>query len=197
MGQASSKPSPSSTEHVFTAETPVSFSPDLVNALQASPETDSTRASDLELHIQRRVAAELSRLSDETSTALSKLEDEISSNPEQPAPSGPLQSASDATGIPLPPGIGADSASKKEDDRKRDLGRQSVQAEIDNLKKKLQARKIREEVAGDKGVEKAKTNVVNCLRENDRRPLDCWREVDAFKFEVGRIEKSFLGRVWD
>lgn len=93
--------------------------------------------------------------------------------------------------------MGADSASKKEADRQRDLGRQSVQAEIDNLKKKLQARKIREEVVGDKGVEKAKTDVVKCLRENDRRPLDCWREIDAFKLEVGRIEKSFLGRVWD
>ena len=79
----------------------------------------------------------------------------------------------------------------------RDLGSQSVQAEINNLKKKLQARKIREEVVGDKGVEKAKSEVVKCLRENDRRPLDCWKEVEAFKSEVGRLEKGFLGRVWD
>lgn len=50
---------------------------------------------------------------------------------------------------------------------------------------------------GDKGVVKAKDSVVKCLRENDRRPLDCWREVEAFKREVGRLEKGFLGRVWD
>ena len=159
--------------------------------------TDSTRSSDLELHIQRRVAAELSRLSDETSNALSKLEDEISAAPETSATSDPLGSASDTPSIPFPPGAGADAVSKKEGDRLRDLGSQSVQAEIDKLKKKLQARKIREEVVGDKGVEKAKSEVVKCLRENDRRPLDCWKEVEAFKSEVGRLEKGFLGRVWD
>jgi len=49
----------------------------------------------------------------------------------------------------------------------------------------------------DKGVMAAKDGVVKCLRENDRRPLDCWREVEAFKREVGRLEKGFLGRVWD
>ncbi len=54
MGQNSSKPPPSSTQHVFTrysnplrvlnkmltyfSESPVNFSPDLINALQASPE---------------------------------------------------------------------------------------------------------------------------------------------------------------
>lgn len=160
-------------------------------------QTDSTRAYDLELHIQRRVAAELSRLSEEASITLSKLEDEISAAPETPAPSGPLEFASDATGIPFPPGAGADAVAKKEGDRMRDLGSQSVQAEIDHLKKKLKARRIREEVVGDKGVEKAKSEIVKCLRENDRRPLDCWKEVEAFKSEVGRLEKDFLGRVWD
>ena len=47
----------------------------------------------------------------------------------------------------------------------------------------------------DKGVEKAKEDVVKCLRINDRRPLDCWQEVEVFKKEVGRLEKDFLGRV--
>ena len=48
---------------------------------------------------------------------------------------------------------------------------------------------------GDKAVEKAKQDVVTCLRLNDRRPLDCWKEVEAFKKEVGRLEKGFLGRI--
>ncbi|KAL8963857.1 MAG: hypothetical protein Q9183_004896 [Haloplaca sp. 2 TL-2023] len=45
MGQDSSKPSPASTQHVFTAESPVNFSPDLINALQASPEVRLLRSS--------------------------------------------------------------------------------------------------------------------------------------------------------
>ena len=72
-----------------------------------------------------------------------------------------------------------------------------MQKEIDDLKKKLQQRRIKEEVVGDKKVTEAKESVVKCLRENDRRPLDCWKEVEAFKREVGRLEKGFLGRVWD
>lgn len=65
------------------------------------------------------------------------------------------------------------------------------------LKEKLKRRKMKEEVVKDKAVEKAKGEVVNCLRLNDRRPLDCWREVEVFKGEVARLERDFLGRVMD
>ena len=147
-------------------------------------QTNSTRISDLELHIQRRVAAELERLSNETSQQLSNLSDSISAeNSSESSPDSGLFA-------PL-------SSSKDEPDKKDDLGRQSVQKEIDELKRKLRQRRIKEDVVGDKGVEGAKESVVKCLRENDRRPLDCWREVEAFKKEVGRLEKGFLGRVWD
>lgn len=91
----------------------------------------------------------------------------------------------------------SDDKTKAEADRVRDLSRVSVQKEIDGLKKKLQERKMREDVVGDKGVEKAKEQVANCLRINDRRPLDCWKEVEEFKREVGRLEGAFLGRVFD
>ena len=72
-----------------------------------------------------------------------------------------------------------------------------MQKEIDELKNRLQRRRIKEEVVGDKDVVAAKESVVKCLRENDRRPLDCWKEVEEFKREVGRLEKGFLERVWD
>jgi len=154
-------------------------------------QTDSTRASDLELHIQRRVAAELERLSTEASQQLSQLSESISAP--EPTAEWPHSESTANPSI----ASGAVFASGKEGDRKSDLGRQSVQKEIDGLKKKLQQRRIKEEVVGDKGVVKAKEGVVKCLRENDRRPLDCWREVEAFKGEVGRLEKGFWGRGWD
>ncbi|MCJ1465182.1 hypothetical protein MMC07_003798 [Pseudocyphellaria aurata] len=198
MGQGSSKDAPSSTQHVFTryaassraiapltsltSETPLRFSQDLLDALQASPETDSTRSKDLELHIQSRVAAELTRLSDSASTTLANLQERISA-PESSDPSHP--------------GGGFDNAAKAEGDRRRDLGRESVQREIDGLKQKLGSRKVREEVVRDESVQKARDEVVKCLRVNDRRPLDCWGEVEAFRKEIGRLEKGFLGRVLD
>lgn len=65
--------------------------------------------------------------------------------------------------------------------------------EIDGLKKRLAERHKLIEV--DKGVEKAKDSLVSCLRLNDRRPLDCWKEVESFKKEVGRLEGQFVDKV--
>lgn len=91
-----------------------------------------------------------------------------------------------------PSGSKEDSA-KAAGDKLRDLGRESVQNEVAELKRKLEQRKRVKEV--DESVEKAKSDVVKCLRDNDRRPLDCWREVEAFKREVGRLEGSWVEKV--
>lgn len=64
---------------------------------------------------------------------------------------------------------------------------------MQQLKKKLEQRKRVQEV--DEGVERAKSEVVRCLRDNDRRPLDCWKEVEAFKREVGRLEGVWVDKV--
>ncbi|CAF9906997.1 MAG: hypothetical protein GOMPHAMPRED_004992 [Gomphillus americanus] len=165
MGQEASKVSPTNPQHVFKSSGPVRFSPEVVDILQNSPASDSIRAQDLELHIQNRVHTELSRLAEEQTKSLKELQDKISS--ETPAPSS----------------------------KSPDLSRASVQKETEELKKKLAKRKLREDVVGDKNVEKAKDELVTCLRNNDRRPLDCWQEVEAFKNEVSRIEKRFLSRV--
>ncbi|MCJ1369476.1 hypothetical protein MMC20_000687 [Loxospora ochrophaea] len=189
MGQESSKASPSGTQHVFAADTPVRFSPELVDALQASPETDTTRSKDLESHIQSRVTAELTRLEAEQTQAIRELEERISESPDtstEPTSSGKLSFFS-----------GKDEQARAQSDKLRDLSRESVQKTIEELRKRLQARKLREDIVGDKEVEKAKEEVVSCLRLNDRRPLDCWQEVEAFKREVGRLEKGFLGKILD
>lgn len=79
----------------------------------------------------------------------------------------------------------------------RDLGRESVQREIERLKKNLSARRTREDVVKDEELQKARSKVLSCLRTNDRRPLNCWEEVEAFRRELARLEKGFLGRVLD
>ena len=139
------------------------------------------------------MASELTRLEAEQSRALRDLEEKISSAPDTTTESSNSQSSttpdqSQASG-------GPDLKGKKEGDKKRDLGRESVLKEIEMLRRKLGERRISDEVDGDKGVKKAKEEVVQCLRVNDRRPLDCWREVEAFKREVGRLERGFVERV--
>jgi len=62
-----------------------------------------------------------------------------------------------------------------------------------DLRQKLDARKKVEKASPE--VEKAKESLVQCLRTNDRRPLDCWQEVEEFKREVGRLEQAFVQKI--
>ena len=175
------------------SETPVRFSQELVDSLQSSTEvceswnpyksiltlnagqTDSTREKTLELHIQSRVAQELKRIEAHESQLLKELEEKISSEP-LPSESGELQGHDGRAAF----------------DQLKDLNRESIQREITSLKTKLDSRKKVEDL--DRGVERAKSEVVQCLRANDRRPLDCWKEVEAFRREVSRLEQAFVDR---
>lgn len=78
-------------------------------------------------------------------------------------------------------------------DRLRRLGREAVQGDIRELKTKLEKNKRVREL--DENVDKAKSEVVKCLKENDRRPLDCWAQVEKFKREVARLEDSWIQKV--
>ena len=132
----------------------------------------------------------MSRLEAEQTKALKELEEQISASPSdlhQPSDQPNKSDSSSATG-------GRNDTDAKRD-KPQDLGRQSVQKEIEILRQRLSQRKLKEDIMNDKGVKKAKEDVVKCLRINDRRPLDCWQEVEIFKKEVGRLEKDFLGRV--
>ncbi|KAI1812251.1 DUF1690-domain-containing protein [Poronia punctata] len=71
--------------------------------------------------------------------------------------------------------------------------RQTVSAEVEALRARLDKRKQLRPLP--ETVEKARGDVVRCLLENDRRPLDCWQEVEAFKEEVRRLEKSWVDKV--
>jgi altered-inheritance-of-mitochondria protein 13 len=68
-----------------------------------------------------------------------------------------------------------------------------VSKEVEALKHKLETRRKVRDIPDS--VEAARGEVVRCLRENDRRPLDCWREVEAFKEEVRRLEKEWVEKV--
>lgn len=65
--------------------------------------------------------------------------------------------------------------------------------EIERLRSKLESRKKLADL--DEGVERARSEVISCLRTNDRRPLDCWKEVEDFKREVARLERAFVDKV--
>ena len=69
----------------------------------------------------------------------------------------------------------------------------TVSKEIEDMRKKLEERKQVRPLPDT--VERARSEVVRCLRENDRRPLDCWQEVENFKAEVKKLEKGWVEKV--
>ncbi|CCC08816.1 hypothetical protein SMACR_05457 [Sordaria macrospora] len=166
MGSSASKPS-AAAPHVWKGTAPAGVSQDLVEQLQSSPETDVSRQQTLELQVQARVAEELKRL---RAAEAAKLQDT-------------LTSSSQST-----------EQQQQEQQQENDaVSRQKVNKEVEALRAKLEERRKVRELP--ESMETARSEVVRCLRENDRRPLDCWKEVEAFKEEVRRLERGWVDKV--
>ncbi|KAK1921969.1 hypothetical protein DB88DRAFT_496731 [Papiliotrema laurentii] len=67
------------------------------------------------------------------------------------------------------------------------LGRdiEEVREKVERMRKERAARE-------GEGVQRAREGVVRCYKEKSDRPLDCWKEVEAFKQEVGKLEQAFV-----
>ncbi|KAF2135309.1 uncharacterized protein K452DRAFT_323129 [Aplosporella prunicola CBS 121167] len=183
MGAGNSKPEGQVPQHIFNANAPVRFSSELADTLQNSPQSDATRSKAVELEVQTRVAAELAKLRANESQRLRELQDQIVAETD-------AQVSSSASLTEKLSAALSSSETLAEKQRHADMSRGLVEREIAALKTKLEGRKKIDHL--DPGVEKAKDEIVACLRINDRRPLDCWREVEAFRREVGRLEKEFV-----
>ncbi|POR34248.1 MICOS complex subunit mic19 [Tolypocladium paradoxum] len=157
-----------SPENITCCPEPLS-NPTLHRGLTSGPaQTDASRAKLIEQHIQARVAEELKKLQQRETEALRLAHDKMASVD---------VGGSDGKGRDAAPGP----------------SRFSVGKEVEELRRKLEERKqVR---ALPDGVEKARSEVIRCLRENDRRPLDCWQEVENFKAEVKKLEKGWVDKV--
>lgn len=71
--------------------------------------------------------------------------------------------------------------------------RYTVSKQVGDLRKKLEERKQVRALPDE--VESARSEVVKCLTQNDRRPLDCWQEVENFKAEVKKLESKWVDKV--
>ncbi|KAL2396889.1 hypothetical protein ABEF93_004397 [Exophiala dermatitidis] len=188
MGAGQSKPD-ESTKHVFASDTPIQFSQELLDSLQASSETNSTRAKALELHIAQRVSEELEKVRKHESAFLEEARKKIAEG------EGKDSAKSSDSLLQIPSISPKDLLSSESDEEKqrRAQSSQKVQQEIEKLKQTLGQRKTLKELP--KEVESARQDVVNCLRINDRRPLDCWKEVEIFKREVRKMEENYVESV--
>lgn len=139
-------------------------------------QTDVSRLQALELKIQERVAAELRRLREQEAEALREAQRKLSAEPSAAAehPQG-------------------DNHQQQQQQQYSGPSRQEVSKAAEDLGARLEERRKVRRLPDS--VERARSEVVRCLRENDRRPLDCWREVEAFKEEVRKLEKGWVDKV--
>lgn len=129
------------------------------------------------------MTAELEKLREQGTQEFAKFSETLSGEePQQSEPSF-AEKLADAT---------SSSSTLAEKQRQQDMSRTSVTKEIEQLRAKLAQRKKLEQVDAD--LNKAKEDVVTCLRTHDRRPLDCWKEVETFKSQVARLEHEFVER---
>lgn len=176
------------------------------NPRSNTKQTDSSRAQTLELQIQARVAEELERLRKREQQTLSEIEKRLAEIRDEaiPPPSASSVAAPnvshtpgslnlDAPRIPFAGREYTPVAAPQDKPVDRNVSRESVNGEIEALRTKLEGRSKLMKL--DDGVEKAKADVVSCLRMHDRRPLDCWKEVDEFKSQVARMEEAFVDRI--
>ncbi|EEQ27690.1 hypothetical protein McanMca71_000197 [Microsporum canis] len=213
MGAGASKPADSekTRKHVFTSDSPVQFSQGLVDSLQSSSETDSSRSQSLELHIQARVAEELNRIRARERQTLADIEKRIAASYPSEAPSTtktntspfanqPLSLESPrvpfagtefdhAPAVPTPAETNDDAAASNP----KIVSSGKVAKEIEALRESLASRPTIRKL--DPELESAREGVVKCLRDNQKRPLDCWQEVDTFKREVARLEKEWVQKM--
>ncbi|KAL6243310.1 hypothetical protein RBB50_009862 [Rhinocladiella similis] len=191
MGAGQSKQD-ESTKHVFTSDTPIQFSQEIIDSLQASSETNSTRAKTLELHIAQRVAAELEKIKQHESSALEEARKKIAAASEAIGSSS-SSSSSDHSLLQIPSISPKDLLESSEEKERKAQTSAKVQQEIEKLKQTLGQRKVLKDLPGE--VESARQDVISCLRINDRKPLDCWKEVEIFKRAVRKMEESYVSSV--
>ena len=151
--------------HVWKAPGPVGVSQDVVDSLQTNRESDISRSQSLELAVQARVAEELKKLQAKENDALKAAREK----------------AAEIT------------KADEEKAAQAQSSRDAVSKEVQTLRARLEKRKQVKELP--ESVEKTRSEVVRCLIENDRRPLNCWKEVEAFKEEVRRLEKGWVDKV--
>ncbi|KAG8893306.1 hypothetical protein FRB99_002063 [Tulasnella sp. 403] len=160
MGASQSKPEDSK---VFTNETPIQFSQDLVNHLSdklVSPETDATRQHTLDEHVRTRIHAELARLQSEDALVRQQIENALEK-----------ENLDRETALD-------DSASSAE-----------LHAEIEQVQKRAERFITRKQLDDFPEVKEKQHALLQCYRANRTKPLDCWLQVEEFKEAVAVLEK--------
>ncbi|KAI3405383.1 hypothetical protein KGF56_001830 [Candida oxycetoniae] len=136
---------------VFTPETPIEFSSSFLAQLEQSPESDYSRAQYAEKYIQERVAKELTKLEREAMDKFRATTNEALSR----ASSSPTNSTPE-------------------------ISVQATNEKIAKLTQLLKENAELEKVDISPEIKESRENVINCLKSNQGKSLNCWDQVETF-----------------
>ncbi|CAI6096614.1 hypothetical protein V2G26_016485 [Clonostachys chloroleuca] len=84
-------------------------------------------------------------------------------------------------------------AAANENKSEEGQSRHTVSKQVEEFRRKLEERKQVRTLP--ENVESARNEVIKCLTDNDRRPLNCYEEVEKFKVEVKKLEQQWVNKV--
>jgi len=170
MGASQSKPD---GHKVFYNETPIQFSQEVIDHLQesaGSPDTSPDRQSTLDAHIKARINAELGRLREEEKLVREQIEAALEKE----------NLSRERAGIDGDEAEGGVTSSS------------SIQGALDEVQRKVDRFHGKRDLGGYLLVGESSQKLIECYRSHQKTPLDCWREVDAFKSAVATEEQRYV-----
>ncbi|KAG5643905.1 hypothetical protein DXG03_009476 [Asterophora parasitica] len=162
-----------SDEKVFQNETPISFSQDVVNQLSdrlESHETSPERQSTLDALIRSRIQSELEHLKQEEEKVRQEIESALEKENLDRERSGAEDSAEGGSG--------------------RIPSSTELMGDLEEIRSKVDRYQARRDLREFPEVKSTGEAVVSCYQNHPTTPLDCWREVNAFKESVAQVEQS-------
>ncbi|CCO26074.1 hypothetical protein BN14_00091 [Rhizoctonia solani AG-1 IB] len=164
----SQQSSPGGSQIVYSNETPIQFSKDVINHLsdtRDSPNPAPERQRALDTVVQQRIQSEMKRLHEAESLVQADIEAAL----ERENLDREKQVAE------------TDSAGGSSDELRNEL--EEVQKRADRFKSRLSLEHAPE-------VKETQAKLLACYRNNSDRPLDCWEEAAQFKEAVSKLEKA-------
>ncbi|KAG6861897.1 hypothetical protein C0995_010603 [Termitomyces sp. Mi166 len=159
-------------ERVFSNETPISFSRDVVNQLSdrlESSETSPERQSSLDVHIRSRIQSEIEILKQEEDVIRQEIELALEKE-NLDREKGTSEDGSEGTGR-IPSSI-------------------ELMGDLEEIRSKVDKYQSRKDLTEFSEVKSSAEAVVSCYRAHPSTSLDCWKEVAQFKDSVARVEQQ-------
>ncbi|PVG00302.1 hypothetical protein CPB86DRAFT_782882 [Serendipita vermifera] len=161
-------------------ESSIKFSPGVLSQLSNNLDSTTTspeREEALDRHVRERIHAELVKLQEE--------EEDVKKA---------LRAALEKENLGRERAIAGDTSAEGDSEATNagSRGTASLREDIEAVKRRAEKYAQRKHLGGDTAIEESRQALVKCYREHLQRPLDCWREVEEFKKQVGAIEAKFV-----